>query len=225
MSRGQDPAQGADSGSRALRWAAAAALLGALLIYNHVDASPEATAPRPAPAPTASPTPVREDPGIPQRGPALPRSAPVRLAIPSVGVDAPFTELALDGAGRLNAPPAEDGNLVGWFREGASPGERGNAIVAGHVDTTTGPAVFWPLSSLKPKEKVTITRADGIEATFTVDGVETYPKNAFPDQKVYGETEDAQLRLITCGGSYDHVARDYTANVVVFAHLDSFTWA
>ncbi|MBH5337740.1 class F sortase [Streptomyces pactum] len=213
-----------DNSARILRWAAAAALVGALLVYNSVDASPDSPPDKPAASASAkgggaSPAPK------PSRGPALPRSAPVRLAVPTVGVDAPFTELTLNASGQLNAPPDDDNNLVGWFREGASPGERGNAIVAGHVDTRTGPAVFWALASIKPGEKVTVTRADGIVATFVVDEVETFDKDHFPDERVYGDTPNAQLRLITCGGSYDRQARDYTANVVVFAHLDSFAWA
>ncbi|KUJ70853.1 peptidase C60 [Streptomyces albus subsp. albus] len=219
-------APGRDNSTRILRWAAAASLIGALLIYQSVDASSEPSPGRGSAASTASPDTgaATRDSSGPSRDPALPRSAPVRLKIPSVGVDAPFTELTLDASGRLQAPPPDDNNLVGWFRDGASPGERGNAIVAGHVDTRTGPAVFWPLSSLKAKAKVTVVRADGIRATFVVDEVSTFAKDDFPDERVYGDTEDAQLRLITCGGSYDHTAKDYTANVVVFAHLDSFTW-
>ncbi|MEK8173130.1 sortase [Streptomyces sp. M19] len=103
-------------------------------------------------------------------------------------MDAPFTELTLDAQGALNAPPPDDTNLVGWFRDGPAPGERGNAIVAGHVDTRTGPAVFWPLSSVKPRAKVVITRRDGIVATFVVDDVETFAKDDFPDDRVYGDT-------------------------------------
>ncbi|WFB06770.1 class F sortase [Streptomyces sp. LX-29] len=239
------PPKGRDSNTRVLRWAAAASLVGALLIYNSVDASSEPSPattpvqkPQAAPAPSASKQQAPEAPpaaaALPTapsgpsagpRGPALPRSAPTRLQIPAVGIDAPFTDLKLNQAsGELNAPPADDNNLVGWFVDGASPGERGNAIVAGHVDTKTGPAVFFPLSSLKKGNKVTITRNDGIVASFVVDKIDTFAKNAFPNDLVYGDTNDAQLRLITCGGAYDHNVKDYTANVVVFAHLDSFKW-
>ncbi|MDT0547810.1 MULTISPECIES: class F sortase [unclassified Streptomyces] len=220
---------GADGNTRALRWAAASALIGVFLIYNSVDAA--STQPSPSPKKPAASGPVltpRPETAAPQEvrlGPALPRSPARHLDIPSIGVSAPFTELTLDRSGVLIPPPSDNNNLAGWFNGGPSPGERGNAIVAGHVDTKTGPAVFYPLSTLKSGARVTITRADGIVATFVVDSVETFSKANFPDDRVYGQTPDAQLRLITCGGSYDRTVRDYTANVVVFAHLESFRWA
>lgn len=89
------------------------------------------------------------------------------------------------------------------------------------MDTTKGPAVFLLLSLMLPGNKVEVQRADGTVAVFTVDSVETFAKSAFPDQKVYGKTPDAQLRLITCGGTYDKKRKDYLDNVVVFAHLES----
>ncbi|MER7788482.1 class F sortase [Streptomyces sp. NPDC097640] len=220
---------GADGNTRALRWAAASALIGVFLIYNSVDAA--STQPSPSPKKPAASGPVltpRPETAAPQEvrlGPALPRSPARHLDIPSIGVSAPFTELTLDRSGVLIPPPSDNNNLAGWFNGGPSPGERGNAIVAGHVDTKTGPAVFYPLSTLKRGGRVTITRADGIVATFVVDSVETFSKANFPDDRVYGQTPDAQLRLITCGGSYDRTVRDYTDNVVVFAHLESFRWA
>ncbi|MGW4891478.1 class F sortase, partial [Kitasatospora sp. NPDC004240] len=151
----------------------------------------------------------------------LKRSRPTRLRIAQIGVDAPFTELTLDAAGALNAPPPDDRNLVGWYRDGVSPGERGAAVLAGHVDTRTGPAVFLLLSLLVPGNRVEVVRADGTVAVFAVDSVQTFRKDAFPDQQVYGKTPDAQLRLITCGGTYDKKRKDYPDNVVVFAHLES----
>ncbi|WP_373686239.1 class F sortase [Streptomyces lunaelactis] len=151
----------------------------------------------------------------------LPRSAPKRLSILEIAVDAPFTELSVGASGQLDAPPPDNNNLVGWFRGGATPGERGTSIVAGHVDTKTGPAVFLLLSALKPGSRVDITREDGTVAIFTVDSVETFSKARFPNERVYADTPSPQLRLITCGGDYDRKAKDYEDNVVVFAHLDS----
>ncbi|MFJ2781203.1 MULTISPECIES: class F sortase [unclassified Kitasatospora] len=152
---------------------------------------------------------------------ALPYSPPTRLSIPAIGVDAPFGELTLDASGALTAPPPEEENLVGWYRDGAAPGENGTAVVVGHVDTTTGPAVFLLLRKLAPGSTVDVTRADGVVATFSVDAVRRYSKDQFPDQDVYGDSPDAQLRLITCGGTYDKARNDYTDNVVAFAHLVS----
>ncbi|MFG1811404.1 class F sortase [Streptomyces sp. NPDC049040] len=227
-----------DPRTRVLRWAVASAALGALMIYNSVDSSgtglpgppPSAAAPpsaiatgtvpgnppnRAAVAPSVRPAPASTAPV------GLPHSNPTRLTIKSLAVDAPFTPLHLDAAGNLNAPPAADTNLVGWYAEGPTPGERGPAIVAGHVDTKTGPAVFLLLRLLKPGATADIARADGTVATFTVDSVEMFSKGKFPDQRVYGPTPDPQLRIITCGGSYDRSKKDYTDNVVVFAHLTS----
>jgi hypothetical protein len=176
-------------------------------------AAPSASAAHPAPAPAKA---------APTAG-AMPASAPTRLRIRAINVDAPFTGLTLGPSGALNPPPVDNKNLVGWYQDGVSPGEDGTAVVVGHVDTTTGPAVFLLLSSLKPGSTVDVTRADGSVATFSVDSVQAFAKDAFPDQQVYGQAADPELRLITCGGAYDKTRKDYTDNVVVFAHLQSST--
>ena len=220
-----------------LRVGMAAAAVGCLLLYSSVDASPAQTPaaappaaataakPSPVPAPAAEPakpaTPAKPAKPAKPAAPVMPRSAPTRLKIPQIAVNAPFTELTLDASGALNAPAQDNKNLVGWYRGGPTPGERGSAVVAGHVDTRTGPAVFLLLRLLLPGNKVEVTRADGTVAVFSVDSVQTFPKDAFPDDKVYGSTGDAQLRLITCGGAYDKKRKDYLDNVVVFAHLES----
>ncbi|MET8677962.1 class F sortase [Streptomyces sp. NPDC004647] len=211
--------------SRALLGPAAAVGLGILMIHNSFDTSASDAKPQYRPPVVASPTPAPTTPSAPT-APAtpaseLPRSTPKRLSIPEIAVDAPFTPLSIGASGRLNAPPAENSNLVGWFQGGATPGERGSAIVAGHVDTKTGPAVFVRLDRLKPGSTVDITREDGKVATFKVDSVVTFSKANFPDDRVYADTASAQLRLITCGGAYDKKAKDYVDNVVVFAHLTS----
>ncbi|MFG2208600.1 class F sortase [Streptomyces sp. NPDC048638] len=203
--------------SRRLMWPAGAFLLGTLLVYNSIDTpvDPKAQQPRPAGVATATP-------GSAHRAvPTLARSIPKRISIPEIAVDAPFTALTIGPKGQLNAPPANDKNMVGWFQGGATPGERGASIVAGHVDTKTGPAVFMLLGSLKKGSKIDITRTDGRVASFKVDSVETFSKSQFPNDQVYADTADAQLRVITCGGAYNKAAKDYEANVVVFAHLDS----
>ncbi|MEU6291134.1 class F sortase [Streptomyces sp. NPDC046988] len=152
-------------------------------------------------------------------GPVLPRSKPVRLLIPEISVDAPFTGLAIGAGGQLQPPPAADTNLVGWYAKGVSPGERGTSIIAGHVDTKTSAAVFARLGQLDEGDIFHVRRADGRKASFEVDGLETFAKDEFPSQRVYGDTDRAEVRLITCAGDYDRQAKDYTDNLVVFAHL------
>ncbi|MGW7018554.1 class F sortase [Streptomyces decoyicus] len=205
---------------RGLLWSAGAFLLGSLLVYNSVDTSAD---PKPqSPSAVASSATPRSSasPAFPDL--SLPRSAPKRVRIPEIAVDAPFTQLSIGSTGQLDAPPAADKNLVGWFKDGAAPGERGSAIIAGHVDTKTGPAVFLQLESLKPGSTINITREDGVIATFKVDSVETFNKAKFPSDRVYADASTAQLRVITCGGAYDRKVKDYVDNIVVFAHLASF---
>ncbi|WP_406388217.1 class F sortase [Streptomyces sp. NBC_00887] len=210
---------------RSLLWPAVAVGLGFLLVYNSLDASAgvpppvAAVAPAPASSPAAAPPSPVPAPSESSESYGLSRSEPARIRIKKIAVDAPFTPLAIGPSGRLDAPPPNDMNLAGWFKDGATPGERGTSVVAGHVDTMTGPAVFLLLGTLKPGNKVSITREDGIVTVFQVDSVETFSKANFPDERVYADDGTAQLRLITCGGEYDKKAKDYKDNVVVFAHL------
>ncbi|MFF5854631.1 class F sortase [Streptomyces sp. NPDC012751] len=153
-------------------------------------------------------------------GGELPRSAPTRLRIPKISVDAPFTTLAVGASGQLQPPPAGDTNLVGWYAEGVSPGEKGTAIIAGHVDTVTSAAVFANLDDLEPGDRFSVERADGHTADFVVDDAETFAKDDFPSDRVYADAARPEVRLITCAGDYDRTVRDYTDNLVVFAHLE-----
>lgn len=152
-------------------------------------------------------------------GAGLPRSEPTRLVIPEIGVDAPFTQLTLDPAGQLQPPPAANTNLVGWYAKGAAPGEKGTAIIAGHVDTKVSAAVFVNLDQLDAGDRFSVERADGRTANFVVDSAETFAKDDFPSDRVYADASRPEVRLITCAGDYDHTAKDYTDNLVVFAHL------
>jgi LPXTG-site transpeptidase (sortase) family protein len=202
---------------RTLLWPAVAVGLGALIIHNSL-ASQADLKPQTRPAAVAPAAPRETAPAADQ---ALPRAVPKRLSIPEIAVNAPFTGLSIGASGQLDPPPAGETNLVGWFRDGASPGERGSSIVVGHVDTKTGPAVFSRLRTLKPGNMVHIARKDGSVASFKVDSVRTFSKADFPNDRVYSDTPSPQLRLITCGGAYNRSAREYEDNVVVFAHLDS----
>ncbi|WP_049568166.1 class F sortase [Nonomuraea sp. SBT364] len=140
---------------------------------------------------------------------------PVTLRIPSIGVTTRVVPLRLDTEGRLVAPERFD--RAGWNQAGPEPGEKGVAVIAGHVDSRTGPAVFYRLRELKRGARIHVDRADGTTVTFTVSGLARYPKNRIPNAKVYGSGKGAQLRLITCGGDFDRKRRSYRDNVVVFA--------
>jgi sortase (surface protein transpeptidase) len=147
----------------------------------------------------------------------LPRVDPVEVRIPAIGVRAPIVPVGADATGALEVPPLDRPTLAGWYRHGASPGETGNAVLVGHVDSAAGPAVFFDLGRLRTGDTVRIARADGGVVTFAVDGVGSYPKNHFPTDLVYGPTGAAGLRLITCGGRFDRRSGNYVDNVVVFA--------
>ncbi|GHG34815.1 class F sortase [Streptomyces zaomyceticus] len=150
--------------------------------------------------------------------PPLVRSPPTTVAVPVIFIEAPIRPLGLDSQGRLGAPPLSKPMTVGWHRRGPAPGEVGTAVLVGHRDTLTGPAIFLNLKALRRGDAVEVTRADRQVAVFSVDEVKTYTKEAFPSNEVYGPRGRAELRLITCGGRFDKKS-GYSANVVVFAHL------
>ncbi|MCT6775932.1 class F sortase [Streptomyces sp. CS7] len=148
-------------------------------------------------------------------------AAPERVEVPSVGIEAPVVARGLDPDGAIDPPPYGMPKTAGWYGDGTQPGAKGTALFVGHVDTDTKPAVFYGLSAVKPGARIEVTRTDGSVAEFTVDDVQLVTRERFDAQKAYGPREDgrAELRLITCGGTYDHTTRSYTANVVVSAYL------
>ncbi len=166
---------------------------------------------------TASPAPSRTT-TAPQPGPShAPTARPTRLLVPDAGVDTSLTPLGLASDRTVEVPPLVAHDIAGWYKYGPPPGERGPAVVLGHV--TTGPhrdGVFRRLGDVRPGDPVVVRRADGTSARFVVDRVRTVAKSEFPTQEVYGDVGRAELRLITCGGQRS--AAGYSANVIVFAH-------
>ncbi|MGW5974054.1 class F sortase [Streptomyces sp. NPDC055186] len=148
----------------------------------------------------------------------LPYSVPGRVRIPTIQVDAPVMAVGLDAEGWIDAPPPEDPNLAGWFTGGVTPGEKGTAVVVGHVDNHQGPAVFYGLGALRKGQHVEIARKDGKTADFEIYGVEVFAKNDFPGDRVYNSKGTSELRVITCGGGFTQ-QNGYDGNVVVFARL------
>ncbi|MFE9774839.1 class F sortase [Streptomyces sp. NPDC005931] len=148
----------------------------------------------------------------------LPYAVPDRVTIPAIQVDAPVIPVGLDAEGWVDAPPPEDPNLAGWFTGAVSPGEKGTAVVVGHVDNQQGPAVFYGLGALKKGNRVEIARKDGRTAVFEIYGVEVFAKHDFPGDRVYASKGAAELRVITCGGGFSQ-QNGYEGNVVAFARL------
>ena len=142
---------------------------------------------------------------------------PVRVAIPATSVAGDLVDLGVDDAGAL-VPPS-DFAQAGWFAAGPVPGDVGPAVIAGHVDSRSGPAVFFRLEELAPGDTVQVTRSDGRDVDFRVTRVAQYPKTDFATEEVYGPTTGPELRLITCGGTFDRSRRSYLDNVVVYAVL------
>ncbi|MER6629044.1 class F sortase [Streptomyces sp. NPDC000987] len=162
------------------------------------------------------------DSRVPSAAPAsvqpLPYSAPDRVRIPAIQVDAPVMPVGLDTDGWVAAPPPEDPNLAGWFTGAVTPGEKGTAVVVGHVDNMQGPAVFYGLGALKKGNHIEVARQDGKTAVFEIYGVEVFAKSDFPGDRVYASKGTAELRVITCGGGFSK-QNGYDGNVVVFARL------
>lgn len=145
--------------------------------------------------------------------------SPVRISIPSIGVDATLESLDIDGTGRL--VPPQDWDAAGWYAGGVAPGAVGAAIIAGHVDSPTAPAVFARLGELPPGATVTVTMSDGTAVGFSVTGSIQSPKSDFPTAEVYRNVPIPALRLITCTGTFDSSIGHYTDNLIVYAELDS----
>jgi hypothetical protein len=142
-------------------------------------------------------------------------SPPVSVEIPSLGITSDLVDLQMGADGKLQAPT--DFGTAGWFAAGPQPGQPGPAVIAGHVDSRAGPAIFFRLSELQPQSVVLVHREDGSTVTFSVVETEQYPKDAFPSTKVYGPTPGPELRLITCGGVFDAARHSYRDNIVVYA--------
>ena len=151
-------------------------------------------------------------------GAVMEEALPVRLVIPSINLEAPFSEpLGLEASGEVEVP--DDYESVGYYKNGPTPGEIGPAVVLGHVDSYTGPAVFFSLGQLKEGDEIKIEREDGTVAVFAVTALERHEQSGFPTVKVYSDLNYAGLRLITCTGSYDRSELRYTHNLIVFGKL------
>jgi len=141
---------------------------------------------------------------------------PVRVRVPKVSINASVEPLEVTND---TLPVPASFQNTGWWHEGPEPGEPGPSVIVGHVDSRTGPAVFYRLRELHAGDQILVDRADGTVATFTIEKLEQHKKDSFPTQAVYGDTLDPQLRLVTCGGAFDRTSRRYLDNIIVYARL------
>ena len=221
------------SGRRRLLASAAAALLVAALAMLSLGFSAQHHAPQP-PASAALPVTAGQTPastpGSPENVPAPPAPTvtptapakstvtPTAISIPAIGVHHTLMQLGLNSDGTLEVPPLTEPGIPGWYRGSPAPGQVGPAVIVGHIDGTTGAeGVFYNLGALRPGNTVQVTRSDNTVAVFRIDGVDKYSKADFPTVTVYGNTPDAQLRLITCAGPFEN--QHYQDDIVVYATL------
>jgi len=160
--------------------------------------------------------------GSADRGPALQRSVPVSVDIPAIDVTSRLLHLGLNADGTIQVPSlVTSADDAAWYKYSATPGQIGTSVIEGHVDSYQGPAVFYRLGALQPGDTIDVTLADGITAIFRVTGVREYLKSSFPAKAIYGTTNYAALRLITCGGVFDYATGHYLSSTVAFASLTS----
>jgi hypothetical protein len=165
----------------------------------------------------APPTASYASAGPPPR--ALPRSTPVRLAIPAIDAESSLMSLQLNPDRTVQVPPLSNPMQAGWYSLGPTPGEAGASVILGHVDGRREPGIFFRLNELRSGDRVLVARQDGTTAWFVVYRTEQAPKDDFPTKDVYAATARPELRLVTCGGSFDRESGNYRDNVIAFAVL------
>ena len=166
-----------------------------------------------APAETPAPSPVAAAPGAPV--------TPLWIDVPSIQARSTLVGLGLNADRTVEVPPVDEPMQAGWYRNSPAPGQDGPAIVLGHVDGNDQKGIFWRLREVENGDRVEVGRADGSIVAFEVYKVEQVPKEVFPTEAVYGDTERPEIRLITCGGEFDHAANNYLDNILVYGKLVS----
>jgi len=221
-----DPTQRRASRWHLLRWAALAsasiALLGIASDPSWQDtpsAGSDAEPPSPWRAATSAPSDLSPERRPSPREAMAPtvRPAPTsgHIVIPAIGVDARLIPLGRASDGTLEVP--KDWGVAGWFAGGPFPGEPGPAVVVGHVDSTSGPAVFYRLRELRRGDVIVVSAEGRGRSRFWIVSSEWFAKSAFPTRRVYGPVAGPALRLVTCGGAFDRSTGHYVDNLVVFA--------
>ena len=189
--------------------------LGALAFTINKETS-DPPAPQPVAAQQQEQQTAPEDGGTVN---GLPKSDPVSVDVPKIGAKSTLVPLGLNPDNTVEVPPVTQPKQAGWYSNGPTPGEIGPSVILGHVDGNTQPGIFYRLKELAPGDKISVARKDGSNVKFVVTKVDQVAKDTFPTEAVYGDTDDAQLRLITCGGAFDKAAHSYKDNIIVYAKL------
>ena len=182
---------------------------GLVMLTGHPGQAADREAKASVPAPSGSAAPA------PGSSPAPAAPAPVSLTIPAIGVHTKLIRLGITAQGTLQVPTVT--SVAGWYTGSPRPGEVGSSVIAGHIDSYLGPGIFYRLSDMRPGQRIYVRRANGSLAVFSVTAVQQYPKDRFPTGQVYGPAPDAELNLITCGGTFDYATRSYLSNTVVYS--------
>jgi sortase (surface protein transpeptidase) len=182
---------------------------GLVMLTGHPGQAADRATKASVPAPSGSAAPA------PGSSPAPAAPAPVSLTIPAIGVHTKLIRLGITAQGTLQVPTVT--SVAGWYTGSPRPGEVGSSVIAGHIDSYLGPGIFYRLSDMRPGQRIYVRRANGSLAVFSVTAVQQYPKDRFPTGQVYGPAPDAELNLITCGGTFDYATRSYLSNTVVYS--------
>ncbi|WP_040285008.1 class F sortase [Sporosarcina koreensis] len=142
---------------------------------------------------------------------------PASIEIPELGIRTDIESVGTLPNGQMGVP--QDVNHVGWFEPGTLPGSQGSAVMAGHIDSLTGPAIFYKLDKLKQGDEVIVSGEDGEQMTFSVTRSETYPRDAAPIQDIFGFSYGSRLNLITCTGEFNRQAKTHEERLVVYTEL------
>lgn len=145
-----------------------------------------------------------------------PIPSPARIVIPAIAVDATVIEVGIQDNGNMEVPPF---GLAGWYKLGPAPGASGPSVIVAHVDSKKGPDVFYHLKKLEPGDEISVYDENGDVATFVVDSKEQQLKSELPTERIWNDTWEPVIRLITCGGDFDRSSGHYLSNVLVYGHL------
>lgn len=194
------------------------AMFGIILLTVAIASQQRAPTPSPTAAGTINSSAMQKLMGA--SGPILAYSKPVSLGIPAINVSSQLIEVGQNPNGSIQVPVPPSFDHAAWYKYSPAPGQFGASVIIGHIDNRyTGPSIFFNLGKLKPRDVIKVKRADNKTAIFTITAVRQYLKSDFPTAQVYTSSNDAELRLITCGGSFNQSTRHYTDNTIVFAKL------